>query len=72
MDFGGLFGLKDDTFELFDKDRSLLSVGKNVALRAPPAWRACGYHFRLPKDEVAFVLGHTSLVNGLELSHLIC
>jgi hypothetical protein len=59
VSFSGLFGFEGDAFEASDKDRPLRGVRYNTALRAPPVWRVRVYQ-RLPEDEVALVLDHTS------------
>jgi hypothetical protein len=50
----GSLGFEDNTIEAFDKDRTLRSVSKNIALRALPIWRAGMDPQGVPNDKVAF------------------
>ena len=65
MRFGSFFGLEYDAFEVFDMDRALRAVYKDIAVRAPPIWRVEMDCHSLASNDIAFVRDHISLADRL-------
>ena len=59
--FGNFFGLAYDAFEVFDMDRAIRAVYKDIAMRAPPVWRVKMDSHSLSPNKIAFVWNHVKV-----------
>jgi hypothetical protein len=62
MCFGQPLRLENDALEVFDIDRGLSGIHKNIPPRAPPLWHVGMNSHSLALNEIAFVWGSYSLL----------
>jgi hypothetical protein len=61
--FGSFFGFEYDAFEVFDMNRAIRAVYKDIAVRAPPVWRVEMDSHSLSPNKIAFVWNHFPLAD---------